>query len=284
MKKLFAILLAFVLLLALAACGAAETPAAETPADGTPVAETPAAETDAPGEPSAPETPDAEAGVPDDPDDESADPDDESPDPEEDVTGLWYCAMGTVDLCLELEAGGTYTVTLPHDPEGTVTGTWEERDGFLYLDGDMTAPLSAYGTLLSWPAAGVFLSREEPAPLYVPAATLEKLPEGILDGYWVAAFLDLDGEVFSVEDLNERMDLYVEGSRAALGGPVFGDQIVELEVLENGLSFSGEGFRVDMSLQADGFLRLSMKADGEGALVYYLYNAGPADEAETEGE
>ncbi len=209
---------------------------------------------------------------------------DELLDPEPDLTGLWYCAMGTVDLCLELEAGGAYTVTLPHDPEGTVTGAWEERDGFLYLDGDETAPLSAYGDLLSWPAAGVFLSREEPAPLYVPAATLETLPEGILDGYWVAAFLELDGEVFSVEDLNEQMDLYVEGSRAALGGPVFGDRIVDLDVREDGLSFSGEGFRVDMSLQTDGFLRLSMEADGEGALVYYLYNAGPADEAETEGE
>ena len=278
MKKLLAILLAFVLLLALAACGAAETPSDETPAAETPVAETPADGNDAPGDPTeAPETPSAEAGVPDDPDDESADP-------EEDVTGLWYCSFGAVDLCLELEEGGAYTVTLPHDPEGTVTGTWEERDGFLYLDGDETAPLSAYGDLLSWPAAGVFLSREEPAPLYVPAATLETLPEGILDGYWVAAFLELDGDVFSVEDLNERMDLYVEGSRAALGGPVFGDRIVDLEVLESGLSFSGEGFRVDMSLQADGFLRLSMEADGEGALVYYLYNAGPADEAETEGE
>ena len=278
MKKLLAILLAFVLLLALAACGAAETPADGTPAAETPVAETPADGNDAPGDPTeAPETPSAEAGVPDDPDDESADP-------EEDVTGLWYCAMGTVDLCLELEAGGTYTVTLPHDPEGTVTGSWEERDGFLYLDGDETAPLSAYGDLLSWPAAGVFLSREEPAPLYVPAATLETLPEGILDGYWVAAFLELDGEVFSVDDLDEYMDLYVEGGRAALGGPVFGDQIVELEVLENGLSFSGEGFRVDMSLQADGFLRLSMEAEVEGALVYYLYSAGLADEAEIEGE
>ena len=278
MKKLLAILLAFVLLLALAACGAAETPADGTPDAETPVAETPADGTDAPGDPTeAPETPSAEAGVPDDPDDESADP-------EPDLTGLWYCSFGAVDLCLELEAGGAYTVTLPHDPEGTVTGTWEERDGFLYLDGDETAPLSTYGTLLSWPAAGVFLSRDEPAPLYVPAATLETLPEGILDGYWVAAFLELDGEVFSVEDLNEQMDLYVEGSRAALGGPVFGDQIVDLEVLENGLSFSGEGFRVDMSLQADGFLRLSMEANGEGALVYYLYNAGPADEAETEGE
>ena len=278
MKKLLAILLAFVLLLALAACGAAETPSDGTPVAETPVAETPADGTDAPGDPTeAPETPSAEAGVPDDPDDESADP-------EEDVTGLWYCSFGAVDLCLELEAGGAYTVTLPHDPEGTVTGTWEERDGFLYLDGDVTAPLSAYGDLLSWPAAGVFLSREEPAPLYVPAATLETLPEGILDGYWVAAFLELDGEVFSVEDLNERMDLYVEGSRAALGGPVFGDQIVDLEVLENGLSFSGEGFRVDMSLQTDGFLRLSMEAEGEGALVYYFYNATPVDETEIADE
>ena len=113
MKKLFAIVLAFVLLLALAACGAAETPSDGTPAAETPVAETPADGTDAPGDPTeAPETPSAEAGVPDDPDNESADPDDESPDPEEDVTGLWYCAMGTVDLCLELEAGGAYTVTL----------------------------------------------------------------------------------------------------------------------------------------------------------------------------
>ena len=271
MKKLFAILLALTMILALAACGetAAET-AAET--------EAPAAEDGAVNDLPDDDAAEEESGEPDDPGEEYDAPE------EGEVTGLWYCSFGAANLSLELREDGAYTVAFPKDPEGSVTGAWEERDGFIYLDGDETAPLAPYGVLLAWPAAGVYLSREEPAPLYVPAATLETLPEGILDGYWVAAFLELDGEVFSVEDLNERMDLYVEGSRAALGGPVFGDQIVDLEVLENGLSFSGEGFRVDMSLQADGFLRLSMEADGEGALVYYLYNAGPADEVETEGE
>ncbi len=274
MKKLLAFLLALSLLLALAACGEGETPAAETEA---PAAETPVEEDGVP--------PDPEED--DEPDDPSAEPDDPGEiyeEPEEELTGLWYCSFGETNLCLELEEGGAYTVTLPNDPEATVTGLWEEQEGFLYLDGDETAPLVVYGNGLSWPAAGVFLSREEPAPLYVPAETLENLPARILDGYWVAAFLELDGELFSVEALDEFMDLYVEGSRAALGGPLFGDQIVDLDVGEDALHFEGEGFGVDMRLQRDGFMRLRIEAEGAGELVYYLYNATPVDDAELDGD
>lgn len=46
MKKILALLLAFVMVFALAACGSSEAPAAEAPAAEAPAAEAPAAEAD----------------------------------------------------------------------------------------------------------------------------------------------------------------------------------------------------------------------------------------------
>ena len=55
-----------------------------------------------------------------------------------------------------------------------------------------------------------------------------------------------------------------------MGGPIFGDQIVDLEEEDGALVLAGEGFRVTMELQADGFMRLTLSGDFEGGLVYYL--------------
>lgn len=188
--------------------------------------------------------------------------------PEDEVVGSWYFQLEETTLCLELLPDGSYCLSVSGSPEEPLTGTWVLEDGFVWLD-DSDQPLFLTGDILSWSALGAWASREEPRPIYSPAPIVEGLPLGAMDGYWVAVFLDLDGQVFSTELLGEDLDLYVEGQRAAMGG-LFGDQIVDLEETDGVLSFEGEGFRTELALQADGFMRLRLSGDFEGALVYYL--------------
>ncbi len=132
MKKIIVIFLTLALILALAGCGKAEAPAPE--------------------ETAAPEAPPPAEIVPE-PEMES------EPRPEDAFAGAWYGLVRGLAVCLELRADSGYTLRLP--PEEPQSGTWELRDGFILLDGDEPAALSAGGDKLSWPG-GVCLSREEP--------------------------------------------------------------------------------------------------------------------------
>jgi hypothetical protein len=265
MKKALAILLAFTLLLALAACGGAESdPAPETEAPAAP--ETPP-ETAAPAEEADGDPAGDETGEDFPEDDGSGEDLEDFSRTEEALTGLWYCQIEGVDLSLELRADGAYTMSLPAAPEETIFGVWRLEDGFIWLD-DSEQPLSVMGDSLYWHAVDAYATREEPAPIYRAAETVEA-PAGAMDGYWVALFLEVDGQVFSTELLGEELDLYLEGQRGALGG-FFGDQIVDLEETDGVLRFAGEGFRADLALQTDGFLRLTLATEGEGELYYYL--------------
>ena len=283
MKKLCAVLLTVSLLLMLAACGGSGSaapasptpaPAAETPA---PAAETPAhaAETPAP----APETPaptaETPAPVPETPEPEETgelEPEIqvtwEEEIPAEELTGRWYCRVGETDLVLELQQDGTYTVTLPGVPEESVSGLWRLEEGLIWLDEEELA-IAVREDGLYWYALEALATREAPEPLYVPGEPVLNLAPGAWDGYWVTEYLDVDGQIFTAEELGEALDLYLEGRRAALGG-FFGDQIVDLEEAEGTLGFAGEGFRVSFTLLDDGFLRMTLSGDFEGELVYYL--------------
>ena len=122
MKKALAILLAFTLLLALAACGGAEgDPAPETEAPAAPETppETAAPAAEADGDSAGDET---DEDIPED--EESGEDLEDFSRTEEAVTGLWYCQIEGVDLSLELRADGAYTMSLPAalaDGQSTVT-------------------------------------------------------------------------------------------------------------------------------------------------------------------
>ena len=195
--------------------------------------------------------------------------------PEDNVVGVWFFQLEDTILRLELLPDGTYTLGLDGLPEESSGGVWRLEDGFVWLD-DSEQPFSVMGDALSWHALGVFAVREEPLPIYRAVETVEA-PVGTMDGYWVALFLELDGQVFSTELLGESLDLYVEGLRAAMGGPIFGDQIVDLEEEDGALVLAGEGFRVTMQLQRDGFMRLTLSTEEEGELYYYLLLVSPDD-------
>lgn len=255
MKKLLALLLAFALILALAACGETETP----PAEPTEAPETaPPAPEETPEEefPEIPEPP-----VP--------------PAPEEAFLGEWYGVLRVVSFCLDLRADGSYLLSIPSAPEESVEGTWALNDGFICLDGDETAPLSVVGEGLYWPLTEVVFTRAEPAAVYTPAALRSNTAFGDMDGYWVCTFVDLDGEIWPAELFGENTDLYIEGQRAALGGDLFGDILVNLVFEDGVLSFADGSDSLRLALQEDGMLRLVLSDEAGEAMVLYLSPLGP---------
>ena len=255
MKKLLALLLAFALILALAACGETETPPAE-----------PTAQTQEPAAPAPEETPETvRPEIPDPP---------APPAPEEAFLGEWYGMLRVVSLCLDLHADGSYQLSIPSAPEESMEGTWALNDGFICLDGDDASPLSVLGDGLYWPLAEIVFTRAEPKAPYTPAALRSDTALGEMDGYWICSFVDLDGEIWPADLFGEDTDLYIEGERAALGGELFGDVLVVLDFADGVLSMSSEGASLQLGLLEDGMLRLVLSDEGGEAMVLYLSPLG----------
>ena len=202
-------------------------------------------------------------------------------------TGDWFGDLGGVPMKLTLNEDGTYALSSPAATDAPQAGTWEYRDGFVWLDGDEAAPFnltamlivpddesaeSAQEEILSWTALGA-LFRRESLPAYVPAdieaaATLETMA-----GYWTSAFVSVGGEPVSAAALGDNTDLIIDGPRVALGGDMFGDVYVDFVFAGGTLSaVVSEDLVIAIALQQDGLLRLAI-AQPEGELIVYLAKA-----------
>ena len=199
---------------------------------------------------------------------------------EEAATGDWYAVTDGVPTQLTLNEDGTYAVTNPLSEP--VAGTWELADGFVYLDGDRDNPLALNGPVLMLEAAGLYFTRQAP-DLYVPAEPAADAPIEAYAGYWQCAYTDVNGTPLPASAAGDYADLYVEGSSAVLGGPLFGDAIVRLTYENGALTCENEGVRVELQYLQDGFLRLTVTGSGTAPQVWYLaaaYSAALDPEAE----
>lgn len=248
MKKLFAIFLAFTLILALAGCGKTDAPA--EPED--------AATPGTTAEPEATEDPSTPA--------QSAVDQDDTP---EVTVETWYGLSLGLPVTLALSSDGTYTLSLAGEDR---SGAWAEADGGIVLDGEETAPLYQVSDTLLWQGMGIFLTAEPPeAGAYAPA---ELVKDGVtaetFNGYWQSAYVDADGAILSAHELDDKTDVYIEAPRAALGGPLFGDVAVDMAFVDGALTWSEGGVSVKMELQSDGLLRMTLAAPDSGMTLYLL--------------
>lgn len=187
------------------------------------------------------------------------------------AAGDWYADLNGVPLRLTLDPDGSYERALPSALGGPVRGAWEERDGFVILDGDMSSPLDLVsGTFMTGAGGGLCFTREAPRT-YVPADISENVTAPFRDGYWVCAYADADGPALPARALGETSDLYIEGTAVALGGPRFGDVFYRFEEADGALSAEVNGARVTIALQKDGLLRLNVS--GESGITLYLARA-----------
>ena len=259
MKKLLAIVLAFTLILALAACGKTET--STTP------------ETTVTPEPT--EAPETETTT--------AEP------ASEPTVETWYGLSRGLELTLALSSDGSYTLTtgpsvILSDSEGSEkdssaslqndmkVGTWDLKDGLIALDGEKEGSLFKVNGLLAWPALGLYLSTEKPEyGAYVPAdVIMDGVTAELFNGYWQSLYVDADGTILSADDLGDKTDIFIEAPRAALGGPLFGDVTVDMTYADGALTWTAENVSVKLQLQSDGLLRMTLTAPDSNMTLYLL--------------
>lgn len=231
MKKLLSILLALALALTLAACGQPTGAPAETPA--------------------APAEPELEA------------------EPEAELTSVtWYGTEQGIDMTLTLTSDGTYAMELGGEVK---SGVWTEDGGEITLDDDGAPTFLDLGDSLYWLGMETYLTDEEDVfGVYRPADVLtEGVTASDYNGYWKSLYVETDGAIFAADELDDRTDVYIEAPRAALGGPLFGDVMVELTRADSALSWSEGDISVTLALQEDGLLRLTL-ADADGDMILYL--------------
>ena len=186
------------------------------------------------------------------------------------LAGDWYAELNGLSAQLTLKEDGTYSFSMPGSE--AVSGTWEERDGFIYMDGAEKPDLCIIGELLRMGDQPVFFTREEPE-LYTPAEPAEDVTAGDFSGYWKSAYVDSDGLPLPAYYLDDHTDLYVDGTSAILGGPVFGDTQVKL-AFENGtLACESDGAAVLLQIQKDGYLRLTFTGSETAPQTWYLVSA-----------
>ena len=195
---------------------------------------------------------------------------DESPMQSNNMTGAWYSSLSGIPVQLTLSEDGSYTSTAPGTE--SVTGTWEERDGDIFLDGSETPEFTVQDDKLLWNDMASFFTREEQA-VYTPAETFTDFDPALFRGYWKALYVDVDGTACLASALNDTTDLYVEGSSMILGGPLFGDLPVKAESADGALACTAEGITVTLRMQQDSFLRMTVDT-GEETLTWYLEAAG----------
>ncbi len=232
---------------------AADAPGPEgTPSDESKPAETPA---EAPNPEAPAEAPDGEKG--------DAQPEDTG----RSLTGEWFAGIRGRIVKLTLNEDGTYAVA--GLPQAEQKGLWALREGEVILDDDDEVSLWVREDGLLLIDANAMLRREAPE-LYVPADLVADAPPlESFDGYWKARYVAIGDAVLDADTLTEPVDLYVEGTNAALGGTLFGDVIVSLAYADGALTRVDEGVTLTLQLQQDGFLRLTIAAE-ETVVIYLL--------------
>ena len=235
MKKLLAIFVAFTLILALAACGKGDATVGDVILSDS--------------EGSADSLPSAQ--------------NDKEP-----TVETWYGLSRGLPLTLALSSDGTYTLSLAGEDK---SGAWEEIGGEIRLDGEERASFLRLGDRLRM-ADGTFLGTQAPnLGVYTPAEVLTQgVTAATFNGYWTSAYVDVNGIPVPAGELGDDTDLVVEGERAALGGTLFGDVIVDMSFADGALSCKANSVTVTLQLQADGLMRLTLSGGSAGDMTIFL--------------
>ncbi len=193
--------------------------------------------------------------------------------------GEWYAEYEGFLFILTFTEDGAYALSAPGvEPQ---TGKWEVKDGMVVLNGEEAQALLPVCGVLHWDAMGLLFTREKPET-YVPAELLADPEEGAMNGYWKAQYVGVGEGAILAQALGDTTELYIEGTKLALGGDRLGNVIRDFTFADGALTLDEEGTTITIQLQQDGLLRLTI--EGEAPAVIYLLPAalpgtGPSPEA-----
>ncbi len=266
MKRILICLLA-ILLLASLACKTPENPSAQTPQTNAAAPVDPGTEAVEPTpEPTSEPTPEPtpEPTRPPEPEEPAYEPlPDDLKTLSERVRGDWYADYAGLVISLALNEDGGYSATIPGSEP--LSGKWETKDGAVLLDGDEQDALLVIGDVLRWDGMDLLFTREKPET-YVPAEVYAEAAEGAFDGYWKSHFAAVGESVILAEAIGDDTELYIEGTKLATNGELLGLAMYEGTISDGALTVSDGGAAIELRLQQDGFLRLTLAGDTPATL------------------
>ena len=179
------------------------------------------------------------------------------------ILGDWYSEFAGIVITLALSEDGMYMLNAPGNE--SKTGTWELIEGLLVLDGDEKAPLLPVGDGLRWTALSMVFVREQP-DTYIPAEPFAEAKTGNFDGYWKSYYTASgDGTVLS-SAIKEDTELYIEGTKLAVNGSLFGLAMYDCTVENGVLTFVTDKGIVTLQLLRDNYLKLTLSGDAPATL------------------
>lgn len=218
-----------------------------------------------------------------------------------DVLGDWYGSMFGITLTLTLAEDGTYTMVVPTDPDDPSTGTWELKEGKVYMDGDEESPMVFDGNTLTIPGdePGMEMTfTREPVEAFTPAEPKTDASQEEYQGGWLAQQVSMFGMTLNTLDAGMDFAVVIDGSNASISSTAMGvDEadvpftfkdgalVIDSETLSALASLAGQedlaedieaGAAVALQLLQDGTMSASLSFAGE-SVVFYM---NPATEEE----
>ena len=199
------------------------------------------------------------------------------------LTGEWFTEAQGMIVRITLNEDGSYAVAVPALSDEAVTGTWAEKDGFLYFDGSELPEINVLGAdVLKWIDYDAFLRREAPLPMYTPAEPVADMPLEYYAGHWEALYVGVNGAMLFSDTLGAKTAALIDGTTVALIGPLTGETVLETTYENGALTWTAEGVGITFALQEDGFLRMTVQSDTDVITLYllpqYVEGISPAPE------
>ena len=193
--------------------------------------------------------------------------------PEKAYYGEWYAEREGVVWTLLLSEDGTYQIQSSVDKSPSDSGKWFFQDSGIALgDGTGDVLITASSEKLVWNATELAFTRKKPV-VYEPAETVAEAPLTYFAGYWKSAYVDVDGMLLPAATVSDNSDIYIDGTRVALGGSLFRDAIVDMTFDNGRLTWTSEGVNIAIAAQLDGMLRATLTVQENGtttAVTVYL--------------
>lgn len=180
------------------------------------------------------------------------------------VSGPWYGSLNSIPLTLTLGEDGSYTLHAAGMPEADSTGSWTRQGGTVILDEDEDLPFIILGDTLYCRALNLYLGRRE-KKTYTPVEILgaETSDATLFQGAWSSRYILLDDAVVPAEALLDDTIIYVEGSKVALTGDLFGEMIADFTYDGGAMQFSYQDLGVKLEMQQDLMMRMTVTFEGE---------------------
>lgn len=194
-----------------------------------------------------------------------------------DITGTWYGSMAGLPLQLELNADGTYAMTVLDD---ATEGVWETEGDQLYMDRGTEGEtvMSITDEALTYGGGEIVFTRE-PIEAFIAPAKVAVDDITVFDGTWEATLLYVEGVTLDIVTAQEMLGDMLDMQNTLLvidngSVSIFGAEALDFQLTEGRLYVSGGENEISVDMNEDGSIVLET-----AGIQFYFEKAEEAADA-----